>query len=495
MGDYRDKIIIFAIRKTYRYMLIGREKEQQRLLQLATKEDSQFCAVYGRRRVGKTYLIRESFNYTFDFYYTGVANVSKSVQLAEFRDSLQAAWKRKVNKPKNWFEAFKVLGEYLSDLNVNRKKFIFIDELSWLDTPRSNFVSALEHFWNGWATARAEKDIVLIVCASSASWITKKIFKNKGGLHNRVTEKIYLSPFSLSECRLFSEAAGLNMTLKDIAETYMILGGVPYYWSLLKRGRSASQNIDDLFFSEDAVLANEFKELYTSLYKNPKPYMNIVKTLGKKKVGMTRSEIAKSLKITSSGTLTEHLEDLQQSGFIRMYKSIQKKERDSIYQLIDQFTLFYFQYMENSSGTVWVQEAMTPKYKSWSGLAFERLCLWHIPQIKKALGISGISCNVGSWIYIPTSDEKESGSNGTQIDLLIDRSDNVITICEMKFYDTDYNITSKDEEALRKKRAIFMERTQTKKAVHIAIVTTFGISGTKHINTVQQVITLKDLAK
>lgn len=478
-------------------MLIGRKKEQALLRNLLEKEEPQFCAVYGRRRVGKTYLIRETFNYQFAFQHTGFAKSSLSKQLAGFRDSLQRASGKRFRIPRSWMEAFGLLEEMLSE-KTERKKVVFLDELSWMDTPKSNFVSALEHFWNSWATARREKDIVLIVCGSSSSWITKKIFRNRGGLHNRLTERIHLMPFSLAECERYAEVAGLNMSRKEITEAYMALGGVPYYWSLLDREYSLAQNIDRLCFSTDGKLQGEFDDLYASLFENTEPYLAIVEALGKKKIGMTRLELEDNIGKTSSGTLTKRLEDLELSGFIRRYACLGKKERNTLYQLIDPFTLFYFCFMKGHPGTdehYWTAKLESPIHNTWAGLAFERVCLWHVPQIKQALGIAGVSSQVYSWTYQPKKQGDNEDEKGVQIDLLIDRNDKVINLCEMKFSESEYAVSAKEEENLRRRRSTFAEVTKTRKAVHITLVTTYGLKRTTHAGIIQQTVTMDDLFK
>ena len=392
-----------------------------------------------------------------------------------------------------------MLEELLSE-KTERKKVVFLDELSWMDTPKSNFVSALEHFWNSWATARREKDIVLIVCGSSSSWITKKIFRNRGGLHNRLTERIHLAPFCLAECERYAEVAGLNMSRKEITEAYMILGGVPYYWSLLEREYSLAQNVDRLFFAPEGKLRNEFDDLYASLFENAEPYLSIVQALGEKKVGMTRTEMEETIGKTSSGTLTKRLEDLELSGFIRRYACLGKKERSTLYQLIDPFTLFYFSFMRNDGGTdehYWSTKQESPVHNTWAGLAFERVCLWHVPQIKQALGIAGVSSQVYSWTYRPKNEQKEAEEKeeGAQVDLLIDRNDKVINLCEMKYADADFLMSANEEERIRHRRSKFVEVTKTRKAVHITLVTTYGLKRTAHAGIVQQVVTLEDLFK
>jgi hypothetical protein len=472
-------------------MIIGRKSEQKELLEAANDEYSKFVAVYGRRRVGKTFLIRETFNYSFTFQHTGLAHGKIKDQLFSFLTSLQTASGKKYAQFKNWYEAFFALEDWLSSLPAG-KKIIFFDELPWMDTPRSNFISGLEHFWNSWASAR--KDILLIVCGSATSWIVKKIINNHGGLHNRLTNKILLHPFSLAECEEYSKANKLGLSRFQIAENYMIMGGIPFYWSLIKRELSAAQNIDRLFFNQDNEgLTHEYEQLYASLFNNPEPYVQVVTAMAKKNAGLTRDEIAKGSNIATGGDLTRYLNELEWCGFIRKYNGIGKHSKDAIYQLIDNFTLFYFQYMKgnrNNDTHFWTNNIGSALHRSWSGLAFERVCLQHIPQMKQALGIAGVLSNVYSW---RTEANEDKGIDKAQIDLLIDRNDGVINLCEMKFSGQEYLMTDDEERKIRMRRGNFIAATGTKKAVHITLVTPYGLKANSHSSIAQNEIRLDDL--
>ena len=471
-------------------MLIGRENEKKQLLALATKRESQFCAVYGRRRVGKTYLIRETFNDRFTFQHSGLANSTMDDQLDEFKESLKKFGLKNCKTPKNWREAFRFLAALLEN-SPDKKKIVFIDELSWMDTPKSNFISALEHFWNSWASAR--KDIVLIVCGSATSWIVSKIVKNYGGLHNRLTQQIYLRPFNLYECEKYCKSADMEFSHYDILEFYMALGGIPYYWNFIDRELSVSQNIDKIFFSDSSPLKNEYLALYSSLFKNPDPHLAIVKALGEKKAGMTRSEILAETKLADNQLFGRALEELEQCTFIRKYYAFQKKNKDVVYQLIDNFTLFYFRYfLKNSkrSDNFYSSTEGTPVRNSWNGLAFERVCFWHINQIKQKLGISGVGAGINSWFTKPTN-----LYDGAQIDLLIDRDDRIVNICEIKFCRNDYVIDKAYSNNLRNKVSTFQTATKTKKAVRLTMVTVYGIKRNQYSSIVNSQITAEDLFK
>ena len=470
-------------------MLIGRDNERRILQDALKSEYSQFIAVYGRRRVGKTFLIRESYDYKFAFQFTGTDKTPTRNQLARFRNTLKQSGLKDVPTLTTWIDAFYELERYLDTLPEG-KKVVFFDELPWMDAPRSGFLSELESFWNGWASAR--KDIVLVVCGSATSWMLKKILKNKGGLHNRLTHRIALKPFPLMLCEKMAKSQGLSMSRMQILEAYMIFGGVPYYWSLLERGRSLTQEVDRLIFSEEGDLHDEFQMLYASLFRNPEPYVDVISALATKKMGMSREELSTALHVTSGGHFSEILEDLEWCGFIRKYTILGKKSRDSIYQLIDNFTLFYYEFIKDHdhADNYWRTMQGKPQYNTWCGLAFERVCLWHVDQIKKALGISGVMTNVYSWRCEP---DKKQGRPGVQIDMLIDRNDGIIDLCEMKHSNKEYAITSEVADSLERKKAVFSEVTGTDKAVHTVMVTTKGIAPGEYEWTAQNYVKLHDL--
>lgn len=470
-------------------MFIGRNDELKRLRDTLNEDSSIFAAVYGRRRVGKTLLIREAFRDKFDFRYTGVHNCGNRKQLLNFGFALSEHGLKELPDLDNWFTAFRSLGNLLDKSGTGRK-VIFLDEIPWMDAPKSDFVSALEHFWNDYASVR--KNIVLVVCGSATSWIVKKIFKNRGGLHNRLTFKINLKPFTLHECELYAEKKHLAMTRQQILETYMIIGGVPYYWNFIGKGISVAKNIDEMFFGENARLNGEFDELYAALFKHPEPYVAVVRELSRKAVGASREDIIAALKIKDGGKLSSVLEDLENCGFIRKYNRIGTKLKHATYQLIDNYTIFYYTFLEgnlNNDPSFWELTQGTPAYNAWAGVSFERVCLLHIPQIKAALSIMGVISNVCSWRSLTT----EPGSKGAQIDLLLDRNDRVINLCEMKFYNGEFTISRAYSENLRNKKCRFIEETGTRKAVHITMITTYGVRHNEYWNDIQSEVTADDL--
>ena len=483
----------FIFAKKIKTMLIGRDKEKQILQNALTEEYSQFVAVYGRRRVGKTFLIRESYDYKFTFQFTGAANTSSRKQLARFRMALKEHGLTDMAKVfANWMTAFSELKRYIN-LQPEGKKIIFLDELPWMDAPRSGFLSELESFWNGWASAR--KDIVFVVCGSATSWMVKKIIKNKGGLHNRLTHRIALKPFSLRLCEELVQSRGIEMTRKQILNGYMIFGGVPYYWSLLQKGHSLTQEIDRLIFTNDGDMYDEFSMLYASLFKKPEPYIKIISLLAGKKEGMTRIELINKGGLEDNGALSKILDDLEWCGFIRGYTVIGKQVKDEIFQLIDHYTLFYYEFIHGKrhGKNFWQAMEGKPQYNNWCGRAFERVCLWHTDQIKHKIGISGVLTNEYAWRHVPKDQSAEPKSEGVQIDLLLDRSDGIIDLCEIKYSSDKYSITEAYHEKLNRRKAVFAEVTKTRKALHTVLITTYGLAKNAYVGDIQNEIQLDDL--
>lgn len=470
-------------------MLIGREKERSVLQEAINDTQSHFIAVYGRRRVGKTFLIRETCGYRFCFQHAGLSNGTLKEQLFAFSSSLRDMGVQTAKNPKNWLEAFELLKDGIRH-STEQRKIIFIDEFSWMDTPKSDLMTALENFWNGFASART--DVVLIVCASATSWILSKVVHNKGGLYNRLTEQIHLMPFSLSECEKYIAAENLIMNREQILQYYMMVGGVPFYWGFLKKGLSLAQNIDAIFFSDNAPLKDEFNYLYASIFKNPKPYEDIVTVLGTKKAGMTRDEIIESSGLNNSGSLSTKLAELESCGFIRKYYAYGAKKKNAVYQLIDFFTLFYFQFLKArpTDEHFWTNQLNTPRVNTWLGLAFERVCLVHVAEIKKKLGISGVLTTVNAWSCQADPDE---GVHGSQIDMLIVRKDQVINLCEMKYSGSEFIISESINRSIQNKIHDFVSVTGTKAAIYPTLVTTYGIVPNAYSSNIQSVVTMNDL--
>jgi len=468
--------------------IIGRELEIRLLEEAYNSGKPELVAVYGRRRIGKTYLVKTLFQNRFDFFVTGQYE-------GKLADELYL-WNRKLVEcsgifypmPKNWTEAFDQLRHYLGTLEGKRRILVFIDEMPWLDTSKSKFVRAFENFWNDWASSR--DNLMIIICGSATTWMNDNVIAQKGGLHNRVTRKVKLSQFSLHETSLFLERKGIKWTRHQIAE-----GGTPYYLDLLQKGYSLPQNIDFLFFRKNAELDGEYNVLLKSLFKDSQIYRRVIEALANRAKGMTRKEICDDVKFSDGGTLTIVLENLMNCDFVRSYSAFGKKDRDTMYQLGDMFILFYLKFVRKGNGTdesFWSNSIDDPSRRTWSCYAFEQLCFSHIPQIKERLGIRGVLSNVCSW-YRPGN--KDKGIKGRQIDMLIERRDRVINVCEAKFSVRPYTITEKYLAEMNERMEDFRETTGTKSALHLTMIASSGLVPNECSGEIQSVVTLDDLFK
>ena len=474
-------------RQNMQEKIIGREQERKKLQEYLATEKSEFITIYGRRRVGKTFFVRDVVGDQACFSLTGMENADLKDQLANFFFTLRRVFPSAIH-PRSWIEAFDELQTYLEQLPAGRK-ILFFDELPWLDTTRSKFVSALERFWNGWADGRG--DVKMIVCGSATSWIIDNIINNRGGLHNRRTHQIVIAPFTLNESLRYFKTYGFGYREKEIAECYMVMGGVAYYYSLMDSKESVAQNIDRLFFSSGGELKNEFDNLYRSLFKKAEDYVLIVTALAKKNKGLTRKQILEYTKLNNNNRFTAILEELEKCGFIRSYIPFGNTKRDVLFQLTDAFTLFHFHFSQENKYQdefFWTNSLNSPKYRAWSGYAYEILCLNHIKQIKQALGISGIQSRACCWVS-----RSEDGFKGAQIDLLIDRADQTVNICEMKFSSYEYEVTKRDDENFNNKIEAFLRQSKTKKSLMLTLITSFGVKPNIYSGRVQRQVSLKDL--
>lgn len=468
-------------------MLVGRKEEVSLLQKITASEVPEFIAVYGRRRIGKTFLIRQFFNNKFTFYMTGAANVNMQQQLYNFQIALKEFSGKTTPALTSWFDAFLAL-RTLIESSKAKQKIVFIDELPWLDTPRSNFVPALEYFWNSFGAHH--KGLKLIVSGSAASWMLNKLIRNTGGLHNRVTRRIPLSPFRLQETEQFLHARGVMLDRYQMIQLYAVMGGVPYYLNEIEAGKSAAQIIDKLCFSPSGLLRLEYDQLYTSIFTKADHHLAIIEALSTKAKGLSREEVLQITGLPNGGKFTNTLAELEASGFIKRYTPFQKLYRGSLYQLTDPYSLFYHKFIKGSKATgmnTWINKLESSSYRAWSGYAFEYICLSHIPQIKKALGIGGVYTEESAWTG--STDE-----GGAQIDLLIDRKDGIINVCEAKYASGPFTITKDYAEKLQHKIHAFKSDSKTRKSVFLVMITTFGVKENQYaLGLVQNSLTLEDL--
>lgn len=475
--------------------IIGRKQEIEEFNNLYNSGKAEFVAVYGRRRVGKTFLVKELFHDKMTFYHSGLSPFDKERkigikdQLEAFYASMMQYGLEESSCPKSWSEAFRMLGQLLDTINDDARQVVFIDELPWMDTPRSKFLVAFEHFWNSWGAWRDR--VMLIVCGSATSWMLDNLINNKGGLYDRLTWQMKLSPFTLGECKEFFDSKGLPMSFYDLAETYMILGGIPYYLNYFQKGKSLAQQIDMLFFARNAKLNMEFDRLFGSLFSNPEEYKAVVRQLARRHTGYTREELANQLGITPGGNFSKMLEVLKASDFITRYHPFGKSRKEIRYRLVDSYCQFHLHFIEGRHITdinYWQHSLNKPQLNTWRGIAFEQLCFNHVNRIKRALGVEGVVSEESAWVVRGDDDHV-----GAQIDMLIIRDDRVVNLCEMIFLSKAYTPQAEDETSLRARVASLQEHLSFKQTIHLTLVTTVGLESNAHSGIFQQVVTLKDL--
>ncbi len=455
--------------------VVGRTHEVRKLTSFLPQQKSELLAVIGRRRVGKTFLIKKVYQKEMAFHITGIQNVSRSFQLDNFVAARNQFFTNanSFDKPKNWLAAFAQLKAILGKPKKT-KRVLFFDEFPWLASNSNEFLKAFDHFWNTWAI---DHNLIVVICGSSASWMITNVINHKGGLHNRITQKIHLHPFTLLETEKYLQAKGVDMPRQSIITLYMATGGIPYYLDEVAKGQTAVQAINNMYFGKNANLKNEFDNLYKALFANHEKHVLIIRALASKWIGLTRTEIVQTAKLETGGAVSTLLSDLEISGFIKSIKPFGKQQRETLYRLTDEYTLFYLHFIEANQNTknYWLKKYNMPSVKAWQGYAFENICLQHIDGIKQALGISGVLTSESSFYK-----KSDSHTNGCQIDLLINRADNAINICEVKFYDGAFALTEAIIKNLQAKKNIFKEHTKSKKQLFLTLIAADGLTDTKY---------------
>ncbi|MBF0315441.1 MAG: AAA family ATPase [Oligoflexia bacterium] len=471
--------------------IIGRENAIEILERIYHSSKAEFLALYGRRRVGKTYLVKEFFSKKqksnpapLFFYFTALKDGRNSEQLFFFKKELEGVFYHyPLPELKRWIDAFELLTLAIHKFletpsNRSRPIVLFFDEFPWAARAKSGLAQALDHYWNRhWSHL---KNIKLIICGSAASWMINNLIRAKGGLHNRLTEVLRLQPFTIEEVSRYLKELQLHYNAQSLVDIYLCLGGVPYYLNFLRRGKSAAQNISQICFGKDAPLAGEFENLLHSLYDNSEIHYKIIQILSTRKSGMSRNEILKKIKLNSGGQISKCLSELEEASFIASFIPLGKKKKDIFFKIVDQYTLFYLSWIDKSSHNIldhasaskyWSQMVSSPGYYAWSGLAFEIFCFNNLHLIRQQLGIEEIACKVGAWKYVPSAKNKESGA---QIDLVFDREDKTITLCEIKYSLSPYQTDKQEILGLHQKIATFKQVTNTKKQILFALITLHG---------------------
>lgn len=472
-------------------VLVGRKEEQAILLEALHSKRAEMVAVFGRRRVGKTFLVKQTCQEYFVFELTGLQGGSNAEQLQNFSHQLQteSASPVPVKTPTNWLDAFFILARYLDLHPKEKRQVVFFDEVPWMAGNKSGFIMGLSWFWNSWAETR---NVVVVICGSATSWMIQKIVNDRGGLHNRITKRIFLAPFTLSETETYLQSRQIYYNRYQVLQIYMAIGGIPHYLNEIKAGKSATQNINDICFAKNGLLRDEFSRLYAALFANSDNHIAIVRALAQSRQGLNRPTIIKTAQISEGGNSSKVLEELEQSGFITSYYPFDKRKKDMLYRLTDEYSLFYLRFIErnkDSGDDTWNQLSQTPAAKVWWGYAYENTCLKHLPNIKKALGISGVYTQASTFLHKGTD-----GERGAQIDLVLDRNDQIINLFEIKFYNTEFTLSEADATAIRNQMWSFRTKTGTKKHLMPVLVTTFGMPHNKHsLGLIEKVLTMDDL--
>lgn len=482
---------------TSSFKIIGRKEEQQILEELYQRNVPNLVAVYGRRRVGKTYLVASVFGSRIPFRHTGIQpidNCKKAYksetkrQLEAFFISLQSYGWEETNLPKNWLEAFAMLERLLEKKKAERKSVLFFDEIQWMDTSHSDFISAFGYFYNQWASVH---NVLVVICGSSTSWIQNKLINSHGGLYDRVTREIALKPFTLKECEEYVSQFGIEMSRYTLSCCYMTFGGIPFYWNYLTKNKSLVQNIDMLFFQQNGPLRSEFSRLFRSLFDHSDSVESIIRALFCKSRGLTRSEISAQTGIKKNGDLTSMLNSLIAGDFIVKYVSFGQNKKEPLYKLTDPFCLFYLNFVDKESsfgeGT-WLKISDSPKVRTWQGLAFENVCFHHIPQIKDALGIRNLETSQSLW-----SKKGNDEDPGTQIDLILYRKDMICNMCEIKFLEDEFTIDKDYHLILTRRKNLLKEVLPKRFSVQNVLISSYGLKKNSYQNDFAYVLTLDDL--
>jgi hypothetical protein len=490
------RLFLLSLRQNMTIMsaVIGRKQEIEELERLYHSDRPEFVAVYGRRRVGKTFLIKQAMKDKFTFQHTGVSPVDQEDEKNRLKTQLESFYYSMLNhglegfkQPKTWMEAFFQLTQLLQKLDNGQRMVIFIDELPWMDTPRSRFLSAFENFWNGWCNMH--DNVMLIVCGSATSWMLSNLSRNKGGLYGRVTDEIKVSPFTLKECEEYFEHEDIELSRYDIVQSHMVFGGIPYYLSYFRKGYSFEKNTDMILFGNKPRLKDEFNRLFRAIFTNAEDCKKIIRHLATRNYGFTREEIANATGIPLGGGLSDTLTGLTESDFIMRY-SPYGKGTGEYYKLIDNFCLFWLKYVEpHQDEATFINDNLTSDImKGWRGVAFEQVCWQHISQIKHALEIGGVKSSISAWIV-----RGDDTKTGTQVDMLIIRDDNIVNLCEMKFCGSSYSIDKEEESKMLHRVDMLKGSLKAKQKVHLTLISTFGLTYGKHSGKVQKVITCDDL--
>lgn len=470
--------------------MVGRVQERRCLDRCDGSDKSELVCVYGRRRVGKTFLVEQTLGPFFAFHVVGSKDAATSSQLREFGLELTDRGDPNPNPPADWREAFNRLYKVITAPDAPRsphgKAVVFIDEFPWFAKQRSDFLSAFSTFWNRRSTTGQK--LLVVICGSATSWVIEHVLESAGDMAARVTESIFLKPFALAETKEYFDSRGFGWDERSLIETQMVFGGLPYFFSLMSPHQSLAQSIDRLCLRPRAQLRDETMILLESTMRRSRLYVELFALLAQHRYGVPKAEAMRLLGHSTNQFIKATAEAVK-CGYVHEYKNLSKPQNPKYLMLVDPFILFHYRLIEPAHGDSprsWADfVADQERYTAWRGNAFEIVCLQHVRQLKSALGIGGVLTKEYPW-----ASARKAG--GAQVDLVIERADRIVNLCEMKFTDAPYELTSAVEQELVRKREVFREETGTRLALKTVLVSAQGTAG-YHDSQIAQIITADDL--
>jgi hypothetical protein len=409
-------------------MFVGRKNELRMLNDAYRSGKDELVVLYGRRRIGKSSLVKRFAEKKKAYYeFEALEGETTPGQINHFLQQL----KKQIDDPildsvrfANWEQVFTYLTEKVINRKSKVKKILFLDELPWMAAGRIRLVSLLKYYWdNHWKS----KHVMLILCGSVASFMVKKVL-HSNALYGRTTIEILLKGFSPEEAaRLLSKKRSREETLNY----QLVFGGVPKYLEQINTSQSFNKNMNTLCFSPHGIMLKEVERIFYSQFREPRTYLKIINLL--KNGIFSLSEISSKTKIPSGGGLKQYLKNLERAEMIRSYIPFDRSGNSKFkkYTLADEFLVFFFKYMgpnlrvikESSSRRLF--ETLTQNsFDSWLGFAFERFCLKHAGLLALVMDFADDILLASP--YFKKNDER------FQIDLLYQRADRVITVCEIK---------------------------------------------------------------
>ncbi len=482
--------------------IIGRKEEKAVLQEAFNTERSEFIALYGRRRVGKTFLIKNFFESKncILIYVSGMKDGNLKEQLQNFTQSLERDLLKglSLKPPSSWMEAFEMLNKLLERFDRNKKIVLFLDEVPWLSTKRSRFLQALDYYWNRfWSHDLRFK---LVICGSAASWIIRNVIRNRGGLYNRVTRQMLLESFDLCETKEFLRSNKVKLNHRQILEIYMVTGGVPYYLNHIQAGLSATENISKMAFSKRGILYQDFDHLFESLFDDADQYREIIEIVSQNRYGIEQEEvIRKSRHLERGGGANRKIQDLEEAGLVITFVPYGHKKKGVYVRVIDEYIAFYLRWIDPVKKSAqkliqarrnWLSQRNSPSWQAWSGYAFENICYKHTDQIHEALNLDP-SAIPATWRH-----DGKLGKEGAQVDLLFDRTDGAVTLCEIKYTEQPFCIDKSYYQQLVRKIDVYKKVTKTQKEIFFAFIASSGLKKSIYSEElVSGLVVLEDLFK